>query len=180
MSFQRFWATIAVAAALAACSRDAGNAAQSKPKSPPEIFVDATESTGLTFTHTNGMSGEFYFSEIIGPGIALLDYDNDGKLDVLVLQGTPLVPGKPTASAECAARLFHNDLVINPDGTRTLKFTDVTAKSGLCSRGYGMGIAVGDFDNDGFVDVFITHFGAPNQLFHNNGDGTFTDVTERA
>ena len=122
MSFQRFWATIVVAVALAACSRDAGNAAQSKPKPPPEIFVDATESTGLKFTHTNGMSGEFYFSEIIGPGIALLDYDNDGKLDVLVLQGTPLAPGKPTASAECTARLFHNDLVINPDGTRALKF----------------------------------------------------------
>src|SRR6266581_962456 len=181
MSFQRYCATIAVAAVLAACGREAGNAAQAKPKLPPEIFVDATEATDLKFTHTNGMNGEFYFSEIIGPGIALLDYDNDGKLDVLVLQGTPLVPGKSTAaSPDCTARLFHNDLVINPDGTRVLKFTDVTAKSGLCSRGYGMGIAVGDFDNDGFVDVFITHLGAPNQLFHNNGDGTFADVTKRA
>jgi hypothetical protein len=181
MSAQRLVATIAITAALAACGRDAGDAARAKPQSPPEIFVDATEATGLKFTHTNGMSGEFYFSEIIGPGIALLDYDNDGRLDILVLQGTPLVTGKPTtASPECTARLFHNDLVVNADGTRTLKFTDVTEKSKLCSHGYGMGIAVGDFDNDGFVDVFITHFGAPNQLFHNNGDGTFTDVTDKA
>jgi hypothetical protein len=181
MSVQRLVATIAIATALAAWGRHAGDAAQAKPQSPPEIFVDATEATGLKFTHINGMSGEFYFSEIIGPGIALLDYDNDGRLDVLVLQGAPLVPGKSTAaSPECSARLFHNDLVVNDDGTRTLKFTDVTKKSKLCSRGYGMGIAVGDFDNDGFVDVFITHFGAPNQLFHNNGDGTFTDVTDKA
>jgi hypothetical protein len=79
-----------------------------------------------------------------------------------------------------AARLYRNDLVVNPDGTRNLQFTDVTDASRLCSRGYGMGVAVGDFDSDGCVDMFITHFGAPNQLFRNNCDGTFTDVTSKA
>ena len=112
----------------------------------------------------------------------MLDYNNDGKLDILILQGTPLGPGEyPNAPKEpCAARLYRNDLTMNPDGSRNLKFTDVTEASGLCSRGYGMGVAIGDFDNDGCVDVFITHFGAPNQLFRNNCDGTFTDVTRKA
>ena len=128
------------------------------------------------------MSGEFYYPEIIGSGVALFDYNNDGKQDVLALQGTLLVPGKSTIgdTAVCSARLYRNDLVIGNDGARTLKFTDVTEASGLCTHGSAMGVAVGDFDNDGFVDVFITNFGAPNQLFRNNGDGTFTDVTSKA
>ena len=162
---------------LAGCSRDPG--APTQAKRAPWPFADVTEAVGIRFVHSNGMTGQYYFAEVIGPGIAILDYDNDGRPDILVLQGTALgVPDdKP---ADCSARLYHNDLVVNADGTRTLKFTDVTEKSKLCSHGYGMGIAVGDFDNDGFVDVFITHFAAPNQLFHNNGDGTFTDVTAKA
>jgi enediyne biosynthesis protein E4 len=168
---------VALAMTLGGCSRDGGGPTQTKRATDP--FADVTEAVGIHFVHSNGMSGKYYFSEIIGPGVAILDYDNDGRPDLLVLQGTAL--GAPDdKSAACAARLYHNDLVVNADGTRTLKFTDVTEKSKLCSHGYGMGIAVGDFDNDGFVDVFITHFGAPNQLFHNNGDGTFTDVTAKA
>src|SRR5688572_13989228 len=156
---------VLLAMLLAGCGRQ--DAAR-----PRELFVDATDAAGVQFTHVNGMSGEFYFSEVIGSGVALLDFDNDGRLDLLVLQGTALAAGKPAASA-CGARLYRNE---GPP----LRFMDVTGKSGLCSRGYGMGVAAGDFDNDGHVDVFITHFGAPNQLFRNNGEGSFADVTRSA
>jgi hypothetical protein len=173
---------IIFASVLGACSRDSGTS-QARPEPLSEPFVDVTVSTGISFQHFNGRNGEFYYPEIIGSGVALLDYNNDGKLDILVLQGAPLAPGAraPDASREpCTARLFRNDLVVNADGSRVLKFTDVTEGSGLCSHGYGMGVAIGDFNNDGCVDVFITHFGAPNQLFRNNCDGTFTDVTAKA
>jgi enediyne biosynthesis protein E4 len=149
--------------------------------SMPDIFIDASEASGIHFVHANGMKGEYYFAEIIGSGVALLDYDNDGRLDILALDGTPL--GEAAASeagSRCSARLFHNELTVSESGARTLTFNDVTESSGLCSRGYGMGVAIGDYDNDGYPDVFITHFAAPNQLFHNNGDGTFSDVTDKA
>jgi hypothetical protein len=145
-----------------------------------ELFVDATEASGVAFRHSNGRNGQFYYPEIIGSGVAVFYFDNDGKLDILVLQGAPLGPGAEAPAEPCTARLYRNDLTIAPDGSRRLVFTDVTRQSGLCSRGYGMGIAIGDFNNDGCADVFITHFGAPNQLFRNNCDGTFTDVTRRA
>ena len=148
----------------------------------PELFVDATESSGVRFQHVNGRTGQFYYPEIIGSGVAVFDYNGDGKLDILVLQGGALGPGADlkAANESCSARLFRNDLVVHPDGTRELKYTDVTEASRLCSHGYGMGIAIGDYNNDGCPDVFITHFGAPNQLFRNNCDGTFTDVTRQA
>src|SRR3984893_9778569 len=182
MRFSYPWLVLILATVLVACAPEKNGAARSRAEAPQERFVDATESTGIRFQHFNGRNGEFYYPEIIGSGIALLDYNNDGKLDILILQGTPLGPGEyPNAPKEpCAARLYRNDLTMNPDGSRSLKFTDVTEASGLCSRGYGMGVAIGDFDNDGCVDVFITHFGAPNQLFRNNCDGTFTDVTRKA
>jgi hypothetical protein len=180
------FAALALGALLAACSSE-------RPAQPPrpaaaapappvtEAFLDATVASGLSFTHTNGMTGDFYLAEIIGSGVALLDYDNDGDLDILALQGTPLTPGfRNTALGSHSARLFRNDLTVNADGTRTLRFTDVTEASGLHTTGYGMGVAVGDIDNDGFVDVFITSFGSPNQLFRNNGNGTFTDATRKA
>ncbi len=177
---------ITAAVLLAACGRDASVSPTVAPKpSQPatELFVDATEASGVHFVHKNGMSGEFYYPEIIGSGVALFDYNNDGKLDILALQDTSLVLGQATTIApngECTARLFRNDLVVGEDGKRSLKFTDVTEASGLCTHGYGMGVAVGDYDNDGFVDVFVTNYGAPNQLFHNNGNGTFTEVTKKA
>ena len=148
----------------------------------PELFVDATESSGVRFQHVNGRTGQFYYPEIIGSGVAVFDYNGDGKLDILVLQGGALGPGADlkAANESCSARLFRNDLVVHPDGTRELKYTDVSEASRLCSHGYGMGIAIGDYNNDGCPDVFITHFGAPNQLFRNNCDGTFTDVTRQA
>jgi hypothetical protein len=126
------------------------------------------------------MSGDLRMPEILGPGVALFDYDNDGDLDVFVLQGQILAKGRGEASqGSLTGRLFRNDLDVHPDGTRTLHFTDVTAQSGIVATGYGMGVATGDFDNDGFVDLYLTNFGA-NQLLHNNGDGTFTDVTAKS
>jgi hypothetical protein len=166
-----------VAFVLVSCGRSATN--QSAAVEP---FADITQESGIAFVHSNSMSGEYYLPEITGSGVALLDYDNDGRLDILVLQGAPLRAGEPDhlSKEQCTARLYHNDLTVSSDGTRSVKFTDTTAESGLCSHGYGMGIATGDFNNDGCVDVFITHFGSPNQLFRNNCNGTFTDVTESA
>jgi len=182
MRVHLLWLAVLIATALPACGPDGRESAASRQAPQADWFVDATDSTGIRFTHFNGRNGEFYYPEIIGSGVALLDYNNDGKLDLLVLQGAPLGAGEyPNAPKDrCVARLYRNDLVVRADGTRDLKFTDVTDASGLCSRGYGMGVAVGDIDNDGCVDVFITHFGALNQLFRNNCDGTFADVTAKA
>src|SRR5262245_44847581 len=163
-----------LALVLSGCDGERAAGTEPAPTSAREIFVDVSDAAGALFTHVNGMSGEFYFSEIIGSGVGLLDYDGDGKLDLLVLQGTTLGRGN-VGGRECGARLFRN--VSTAGG---LRFDDVTEKSGLCSRGYGMGVAAADFDNDGNVDVFITHFGSANQLFRNNGDGTFSDITRTA
>jgi hypothetical protein len=146
----------------------------------PEWFTDRAQELGLDFVHFNGMSGKFYQPEIMAPGVALFDYDNDGDLDVYLVQGrmlgtgTPLIP--PPAGAPLEDRLYRNDLEIRPDGTRVVHFTDVTGQSGIHTRGYGMGVAAGDIDNDGWVDLYVTGFGR-NQMFRNNGDGTFTDVS---
>ncbi len=146
-------------------------------------LVDRAAATGLDFVHVNGMSGQLYMPEILAPGVALFDYDNDGDLDVFLVQGQMLVPSKagsdrPAQPPANADRLYRNDLRLNADGTRTLHFTDVTAASRIESRGYGMGVAAADVDNDGWVDLYLTKFDAPNQLLHNNGDGTFTDVSK--
>ncbi len=135
------------------------------------------------------MSGKFYYAEIIAPGAALFDYDNDGDLDVYLVQGHMLGTGKPLPGATLSVaqdlspalrgRLFRNDLVVNADGTRTLRFTDVTEASGIQAAGYGMGVATGDFNNDGCVDLYLTNLGS-NQLFRNNCDGTFTDVSRES
>jgi enediyne biosynthesis protein E4 len=146
-----------------------------------DIFVDATESSGLNFVHTNGMKGEYYFAEIIGSGVATFDYDNDGRADILVLNGTALGEAKQSdAGSTCSARLFHNELPNEKSGASAVTFKDVTEKSGLCFSGYAMGVAVGDYDNDGFLDVFITQFAGPNRLFRNRGDGTFGEITAMA
>ena len=152
----------------------------------PDWFTDVAQASGLDFTHVNGMSGKFYYPEIMAPGVALLDYDNDGDLDVYVTQGQMLsVPsaGGNGASASVSGggvnkdRLFRNDLVINADGTRTIHFTDVTEQSGIDLESYGMGVAIGDFNNDGFVDIYRTGLSGA-VLLRNNGNGTFTDVTK--
>jgi hypothetical protein len=126
------------------------------------------------------MEGKFYYAEIIAPGAALLDYDNDGDLDVFLVQGSRLSAlGSGTNVQGSGGRLFRNDLQINADGTRAVHFTNVTEASGIVSRGYGMGIATGDFNNDGCLDLYLTNLG-PNQLFRNNCNGTFTDVSKQS
>jgi hypothetical protein len=146
-------------------------------------FVDGAKETGLDFVHVNGMSGKLYVPEVLAPGVALFDFDNDGDLDAYLVQGSGLSaqdsePGPE--SPQFADRLFRNDLTVGPDTSRTLSFTDVTASSGIKTPGYGMGVAAGDFNNDGWVDLYLTKFDAPNQLLRNNGDGTFSDVSKES
>ncbi len=156
----------------------ATNLASPTPAFPPSDarFTDRASEAGIEFVHFNGMSGAFDISEIMGAGVALFDYDNDGDLDVYFVQGGFLGPEADRPAGAPTDRLFRNDLVVHADGTRTLRFTDATEASGFVARGYGMGVATGDFDNDGWVDLYRTALG-PNQMFRNNRDGTFTDVT---
>ncbi len=138
-------------------------------------FREVAEETGLKFRHVTGATGEYFMPEIMGAGVALFDYDNDGDLDVYLVQGAMLGDRKPPPGWKPGNRLFRNDLV--PGGK--LHFTDVTEQAGVGYSGYGMGVAVGDYDNDGYLDLYVTNFGH-NVLYHNNGNGTFTDVTRQA
>lgn len=158
---------VAMSSPVSVQSRGAARTPVSASEAP--LFVEAATSAGLDFTHVNGATGQFHMPEIMGSGAALFDYDNDGDLDLFLVQGTPSAP----------SRLFRNDLRIEPDGRRTLRFTDVTAQAGITARGVGMGVAVADYDNDGDLDLLLTTFG-PETLYRNNGDGTFTDVTREA
>ena len=168
----RFTGVLLLLFGLAGC----GGSPKSSGSAPaPEWFTDVAPAAGLDFTHVNGMSGHFYYPEIMGPGVGLIDYDNDGDLDVYVTQGHLLGPDAPAGGT--GDRLFRNDTVTNADGTRTIRFTDVTAQSGIDLRTYGMGVAAGDFNNDGFVDLYRTGL-AGAVLLRNNGNGTFTDVTK--
>src|SRR5215467_7458265 len=143
-------------------------AARSSDAGCPVVFTDVAQTVGLKFTHERGATAEHQLPETMGSGVAWLDYDNDGWMDLYVVQSGPFPEnGSPRAQD----RLFHN----NGDGT----FTDVTAKAGLKDTAYGMGVVAADYDNDGYVDLFVTNYGH-NILYHNNGDGTFTDVTEKA
>ncbi len=167
-------------------TQTATGAAVGVAKGEQDWFVDRASEVGLEFLHFNGMAGHFYLPENMGPGVALLDYDNDGDLDAYVVQGKVLGSGKPgetrfpwQAPTPPRGRLFRNELEVHEDGSRTLRFTDVTANSGIIAREFGMGAAVGDYNNDGCVDLFLTNFGA-NQLFHNNCNGTFTDVSGKS
>jgi hypothetical protein len=142
------------------------------PPAPEPVFVDRAAAWGLDFRYTNGRTGELYFPEIMGGGAALFDYDGDGDLDAFLVQGYPL--GKAEGQTpNRGGRLFRNDLQKEP------RFVDVTEAAKIQARGYGMGVAAGDFDNDGRPDLYLTNFGS-NQLFRNNGDGTFSDVTRAA
>jgi len=170
----RFIFVISAAGAIALNS-SAGGVRRAMLAAEP-LFVESAASTGLVFTHVNGATGQYYLPELMGAGVALFDYDNDGDLDVFLVQSGSLGAG-PNALADC--RLFRNDLTVSADGRRTLRFTDVTRQAGIAVRGYGMGAAVGDYDNDGYLDLFVTGFGTTT-LLHNNGNGTFTDSTMQA
>jgi len=149
------------------------------------IFSDDSVPAGFDFQFFNGASGEIYFLEIMGSGGGLIDYDGDGDLDLYAVQGTMLAPGKGVEDAQVPPkypvpltdRLYRNDLEIDSEGHRSLRLTDVTERVGLTRSEYGFGLATGDYDNDGWTDLYVTDFGS-NQLLRNNGNGTFSDVTE--
>jgi hypothetical protein len=140
-------------------------------------FVDATERLGIRFRQQASPTSRKYLLETMGSGVALFDYDNDGRLDIFLANGAPI--SDPTPKGTIAKkdgpkfwnRLYHQ----KPDGT----FEDVTEKAGLTGFGYSTGVAVGDYDNDGFEDLYVAGYGR-STLYHNNGDGTFTDVTDAA
>lgn len=146
----------------------------------PPLFTEEAVRRGLVFTQFNGMSGEFYFAENLGGGVALFDYDNDGDLDLYLTQGHMLGEGKALADAlippppgqALSDRLFRNDL----DAATGPHFVDVTEPAGIDARGYGMGVASADYDNDGDVDLLVTNLVGV-QLWNNQGDGRFEDRT---
>ena len=143
----------------------------------PGKFTDVTSSVGINFKYQSSHTSKKYLLETMGAGVALFDYDNDGRLDIFLVNGAPIQDPTPAGTVPKKTgpqywnRLYHQ----KPDGT----FEDVTEKAGLQGSGYGMGVAVGDYDNDGYEDLYVTAYGG-NKLYHNNGDGTFTDVTDNA
>jgi len=147
---------------------------------PPLVagnFVDVTEQLGIHFRQQASPTAKKYLLETMGSGVALLDYDNDGRLDIFLANGAPITDPMPKGAVPKKEgqkywnRLYHQ----RADG----RFEDVTEKAGLSGYGYSTGVAVGDYDNDGFEDLYVAGFGR-GTLYHNNGDGTFTDVTDAA
>ena len=163
-------ARVAALASLSAVEAPAGAGAAAP------LFVERSAEAGLVFTHRNGATGKFHIAELMGSGAALFDYDNDGDLDVFLVQSGSLTG--PQASGD-TSRLFRNDLRKGANGRPTARFVDVTAEANVGWPAYGMGVAVGDYDNDGDLDLFLTSLG-PDALFRNNGNGSFTDVTREA
>jgi enediyne biosynthesis protein E4 len=154
-------------------------ASAQSPSSTTPLFIESAAAVGLTFTHVTGAAGHYYLPEQMGAGAALFDYDNDGDLDVFLVQGGPLGTGPTNAADAPSSRLLRNDLTRASGGAARLHFTDVTAKAGVGLHAYGMGAAIADYDNDGDLDLFVTSFG-PETLYRNNGDGTFTDAMRDA
>ena len=135
------------------------------------LFTDVTETAGIDFRHIHGGGGENpkrYYIETMGSGVAFFDYDRDGFLDIYAVNGQFLTD---SATDSVGNALYRNER----DGS----FVDVTEQAGVGDRGYGMGVAAGDYDNDGYSDLYVTNYG-PNVLYRNKGDGSFSDVTEQA
>ena len=138
----------------------------------PAWFVDVAKEAGITVRNVNGSdTNKLYIVESTGSGVAILDYDNDGWLDIFLVNGTPLPGGGAAAGTAATNHLLHN----NHDGT----FTDATRGSGLTDAGWGQGVCVGDYDNDGLEDIFVTSYGK-NRMYHNEGHGHFSEVAESA
>ena len=185
----RHWAlAAAVCLAAAGCRKDepgedsSVGPAPAAPAAGRPIFADVTEQVGLDFHHFIGATGQFYFPEIMGAGCGVFDYDNDGDLDIYAVQGALLNEEHTLDQATFPYRGSgrpHNVLYRNDLDRGRLHFTDVTEESGVGHTGYGMGCAVADYDNDGFLDLYVTNYG-PNVLYRNNDEGTFTDVTAEA
>jgi len=163
--------------ALAALTVAVWGQSSAEQVNPADSFTDITQKLGVTFHYQASHTSKKYLLETMGPGVALLDYDNDGRLDLFLVNGAPLADPTPKKTIPAKAgpeywnRLYHQ----KADGT----FEDVTERAGLQGFGYGMGVAVGDYDNDGYEDLYVTAYGG-NRLYHNNGDGTFQDITAKA
>src|SRR5258708_4623470 len=145
-------------------------AAQSAPALAPIRFEEIAQRAGVLFTTENSSSNNKNQPETMVGGVGVLDYDNDGYPDIFLVNGAA-IPSLQKDDPKYKNRLFHN----NGDMT----FTDVTDKAGVAGFGYGMGVAIGDYDNDGYPDIYVANV-TRNQLLHNNRDGTFTDVTAKA
>ena len=146
------------------------------PKLVPGKFRDITSELSIDFRYLSSHTTKKYLIETMGTGAALFDFDNDGRLDIFLVNGAPLTDPTPkTAIPQKTGPQYWNRLYHQK---RDGRFEDVTEKAGLQGVGYGMGVVVGDYDNDGFEDLYVTAYGG-NRLYHNNGNGTFTDVTEK-
>lgn len=158
-----------------------GSGPPSEPRPPRSggagKFVDITKASGIHFTAIASHTSKKYLIETMGSGVAVFDYNNDGRLDMFLVNGAPLQDPTPkgTIPKKNGPASWNRLYRQMPDGT----FQDVTREAGLEGSGYGMGVAVGDYDNDGYEDLYVTAYGG-NKLYHNNGDGTFTDVTAKA
>src|SRR5262245_14929805 len=155
-----------------------------------ELFEEVARASGLDFVHFNGMSGRYYFPEVMGAGGALVDVDDDGDLDVFLVQGAMLGPGlepkdavfPPAPGAPAGDRLYRNDLARDPSGVARPAFIDLSTASGVggaAGAGYGMGVAAGDYDHDGRIDLYVTRLGG-NRMLHNEGGGHFRDATSES
>ncbi|MCK7592996.1 CRTAC1 family protein [Pseudomarimonas salicorniae] len=149
------------------------------PATAADWLVEVTAEAGIDFRYEHGGRGEFYFPEIMGAGIGVLDADGDGLMDLYLVQGGDIGPGIDPGKRKQGDRLLLNRGSRGSDGRWNWRFEDATEASGIRARGYGMGVAVGDIDGDGDDDLYVLNFGA-NQLWRNDGKGRFTDITASA
>ncbi len=174
----RWWAQAEFASASAHPSTTnvgAESRPQAAPARGPEIFVEAAADTGFVFYHHNGATGGLTLPEIMGAGVALFDYDNDDDLDVYLVQGGRQLAAPPDSGAPGERR---DQLLRNDSDRHHVRFSDASARAGIADDDYGMGVAAGDYDGDGFVDLYVLNLGE-NRLLHND-HGRFSDVTEAA